>query len=899
MTDLTGQQIGKYRIIRLLGEGGFADVYLGEHIHLNTQAAIKLLRTHLTGESEEHSFQLEGRTVAHLQHPHIVRILDFGIEGSKPFLVMTYAPYGTLRQRHRKGSRLSFETISSYVNQIAGALQYAHDQKVVHRDIKPENMLLGHQENILLSDFGIALILQSTKLQSLQEVAGTVAYMAPEQLLGQPRPASDQYALGIVVYEWLCGERPFEGSFMEVASQQMFAPPPSLLNRVPNLPPEVEQVVSTALAKEPSQRFASIRAFANALSQSLVPASSISSSSTPTPSQSPISTGQSETPQYSPPSEKNASDPGLTHQKPSSFPQYAQSSPNAMPTTSSTSPSSTEMAITGSDQIPLPQSSPFTGPTQIQSSPSTVINATRRVPSLVHSIPARVRQQDKNKLRRNALLIALLLVLLSSSLIYLLITLRRTPHVTYPGIGVTQLSNGEYIGISDGAFAFDTNRPDGDLKLQAADKLKMGDTEGAKELWQNAIMKESNDAEALIYLENQRILDSGHPYITFVVGALLSASLNSTGRDTLQGAYVAQKEYNDASKLPGGVQVRLLVLNAGSSPANTVPLALQIVQAARADASIVGVIGWPFTTSSRDAITQLASAHIPMVSATATDDFLTGISPYFFRVIASNNRQAAIGAIYAEQQFHAKRAALFVDPTDAYSQELATDFNRQFTGDGNTVVAMENYTVGQVTTFSGLLQNALLARPDLIYFAGYAGDADLLLASLPTSGPFMHIQVIGGNALYGQYSKSPQVNLSRLHFTTMVDVSSWDFFGLPVFKPAFFSEYPLDFDPNRQHPGVYSYSRVDNVVILTYDAALALLHGSSIALVPGKTGVSSSEVQQGLTHVTGPQEFQGVSGQISFGSDGDSINKAIVLLNLTPNGDTRIESVQGAFLANS
>lgn len=261
-----GQQFGNYRLIRLLGQGGFADVYLAEHIHLGTQAAVKLLTIQLAGDNAEH-FREEARTVAHLVHPHIVRVLDFGVEGNTPYLAMDYAPNGTLRLRHPKGTRLPLSTITSYVKQVTEALQYIHERKLIHRDIKPENMLLDENQQVLLSDFGIALVTQSTRYQNTQEVIGTAAYMAPEQLQGKPRRASDQYSLGVVVYEWICGDRPFHGSFTEIYSQHMFVPPPALCERVPGLPPTVEEVVFTALAKDPQQRFGSVQAFAMALEQ--------------------------------------------------------------------------------------------------------------------------------------------------------------------------------------------------------------------------------------------------------------------------------------------------------------------------------------------------------------------------------------------------------------------------------------------------------------------------------------------------------------------------------------------------------------------------------------------------------------------------------------------------------
>src|SRR5207249_6179375 len=138
--------------------------------------------------------------------------------------------------------------------QVAEALHYAHERRLIHRDVKPENMLLGANNDVLLSDFGIALVAHSTRYQNTQEVIGTAYYMAPEQLQGKPRRASDQYALGIVVYEWLSGDRPFKGSFMEIASQHMLVPPPSFREKQLNIVPAIEAVVMRALAKDPEQR---------------------------------------------------------------------------------------------------------------------------------------------------------------------------------------------------------------------------------------------------------------------------------------------------------------------------------------------------------------------------------------------------------------------------------------------------------------------------------------------------------------------------------------------------------------------------------------------------------------------------------------------------------------------
>ncbi|HEY4035995.1 MAG TPA: serine/threonine-protein kinase, partial [Ktedonobacteraceae bacterium] len=267
MVDWRDHHLGNYRLVELLGQGGFAQVYLSEHLRLGTQAAIKLLSTHLTDHDVE-QFLAEARTLAHLEHPHIIRILDFDRAQDIPFLVMSYAPNGTLRQRHPKGTRLQLDSILAYLQQAADALQYAHDAKVIHRDIKPENLLLGQHNDLLLSDFGIAVIAHSSRSQSLQEIMGTVSYMAPEQIQGKPRPASDQYALGVIVYEWLSGSPPFRGTTAEITTQHLHADPPPFHERFPDIPTAVEAVVLKALEKDPHHRFPHVQEFAAAFEES-------------------------------------------------------------------------------------------------------------------------------------------------------------------------------------------------------------------------------------------------------------------------------------------------------------------------------------------------------------------------------------------------------------------------------------------------------------------------------------------------------------------------------------------------------------------------------------------------------------------------------------------------------
>jgi WD40 repeat protein len=262
MVDRVGQQLGNYRLLRLLGEGGFAEVYLGEHIYLNNHAAIKLLHAHLVGQDAEH-FLTEAKTLVDLMHPNIVRVLDFAVQEGSPFLVMDYIAGGTLRHQHPQGSRLPLDLVVLYVKQVAAALYYAHGQHVIHRDVKPENMLLGKHQEVVLSDFGIATVVPRSGAK--KDVLGTPLYMAPEQIDGHPDVTSDQYALGIVTYEWLCGEPPFRGSFFHLMNQHKTRPVPPLSTKLAGISHEVEKVVHKALAKDAQQRYESVQAFAEAL----------------------------------------------------------------------------------------------------------------------------------------------------------------------------------------------------------------------------------------------------------------------------------------------------------------------------------------------------------------------------------------------------------------------------------------------------------------------------------------------------------------------------------------------------------------------------------------------------------------------------------------------------------
>lgn len=226
------QQFGNYQILHTLRQGDFANVYLARHVQSQTPVAIKCLHGHCVGGAAE-DFQHQYSTLAHLRHPHILPILDYGVVDETAFIVTAYASRGNLRQHHPKNTRVAPFKVLNYAQQMSAALAYVHDQGLVHRDMKPQNILVNEHEHLLLADFGTAV--ESYSLHPghsyLREFEGTILYAAPEQLQGKPRRRSDQYALAIMAYEWLCGTWPFTGTFHEVAHQHLFVKPSPLAEK--------------------------------------------------------------------------------------------------------------------------------------------------------------------------------------------------------------------------------------------------------------------------------------------------------------------------------------------------------------------------------------------------------------------------------------------------------------------------------------------------------------------------------------------------------------------------------------------------------------------------------------------------------------------------------------------
>lgn len=287
MTDWAGRTLGRVTLRQMIGRGGMAEIYLGQHLTLNRSVAVKVLYGHLvTDPASLKRFHEEARAVASLRHPHIVQVYDFDVIEGRPFIVMEYIEGVSLaevmQRAHQLRTRLSFADILRMLTQVASALDYAHDKGIIHRDVKPSNVMLRGARSTfaaaaslppdahsVLTDFGVARVTNATSHTASGTLLGTPAYMSPEQIRGQAIDArTDVYSLACMAYELVAGRLPFDPQDDSVASilfKQAYEPPPPLPAEYAGL----QAILDRGLAKEATARYARPGHLADDFSQAL------------------------------------------------------------------------------------------------------------------------------------------------------------------------------------------------------------------------------------------------------------------------------------------------------------------------------------------------------------------------------------------------------------------------------------------------------------------------------------------------------------------------------------------------------------------------------------------------------------------------------------------------------
>ncbi len=258
-----GQKINdRYEIIRTIGEGGMANVYLARDIILDRNVAIKILRGDLAGDEKfVRRFQREALSASSLSHPNIVEMYDVGEDAGTYYIVMEYVEGMTLKQLLKKKGALSLSEAIDIMLQITDGIKEAHDSYIIHRDLKPQNILIQENGEIKITDFGIAMALNSTQLTQTNSVMGSVHYLPPEQASGKGATIkSDIYSMGIMFYELLTGHVPFKGdNAVEIALKHMKSEIPSVKTENESIPQSVENIILRATAKNPKNRYESAK----------------------------------------------------------------------------------------------------------------------------------------------------------------------------------------------------------------------------------------------------------------------------------------------------------------------------------------------------------------------------------------------------------------------------------------------------------------------------------------------------------------------------------------------------------------------------------------------------------------------------------------------------------------
>ncbi|HEU5382742.1 MAG TPA: hypothetical protein VFV38_45630 [Ktedonobacteraceae bacterium] len=766
------------------------------------------------------------------QHPGFPKVLDVFNEQASYFIVLQHIEGESLASLlRRQGGALPERTVAEYGRQLCEMLAVLARQSspIAHGAISPETVIISPDRHRVHI---IHLPLFPPK-EAVNAVS-SASYKAPEQARGVVDPASDLYSVAATMHHAVTGFDPRE----RIA---FFYPPARRLN--PTVSPQMETILAQELRLSAPQRYA------------------------------------------------RAVD--------------MQSDLETLLATRPAEPERRALAV-ASDSLKL------------------------------DLIQMRQRSRSRNLAQLSIFSIVCLVVLLGIIVWYMYPSLKvpTTAGVPTPNATATmtalynqelsqelQVYQKEHVGLSDGLFAFDTfsghSAAEITNKQRAAKALQSGDVSTAQNLYEQATSYDPTDGEAQIYAEDIRIKQSGAPYITIVLGLPLNnqeANLSYT-RPDLQAAYEFQHNTNTHNLLPGGLKLRVLIANTGdaANDTNLVGKVAQFVANRVKNGNpdhIVAAVGWPSTDATSVAVPAFTAAQIPLVAQTASGVRLNGISPYFFRVNPTDDSQGqALGKFAAGDGIGAQKVLVLHDPSDPYSQSLASAFATSFQQQGGTVyqdqVTMSGTTgSGQPATVAqfqaGPAQDAINKRVDLIFIAGYDQDAVRMAHALgnisrmfPGSAYLASLKVLSGDAadtglVLGQGTGADSAiaqqfprDMRRLSFTSFSDIAEWN----GKSKPAFFSAWDkLYKQMNNPAPSV------TNDAVMTHDAFGVIL--DALNLVKGP--LTGAKVRTALASIGtgGNPVYSGVSGQIHFGSDGNPINKAVVVLTVVADATGTANMVQ-------
>lgn len=471
------------------------------------------------------------------------------------------------------------------------------------------------------------------------------------------------------------------------------------------------------------------------------------------------------------------------------------------------------------------------------------------------------------------------------------------------------------IGISDGRFVFDIYRGRNDIndKKQAALAIQHGDLSGAVEFLRRATAEDPNDGEAQIYNEDVHLLQSGVSYVTVVLGLPIDSNDVDLNRDrsNMEAAFLMQQKANSENFLPHGLKLRVLIDSSGANTSDVATVAQfianRVARVGNVD-HIIAVVGWPYSRETINARDIIASVHLPMISQTASSVKLSGSSPYFFRVNPADDQQGKTLGALAVNQLHVKTILVLRDQSDSYSDSLADAFISDVKANNATVINNPSDYFSEsnttVTQYEKVVADALANKVGLIFMAGFDADAVRLAVAVgnayranPTSDYLKSLKILGGDGLdtglvLGQGNgpdaalavKYPQ-DMQRLIFTAFGNPEEWAFLKITQNHwPTFFSDWANTY---RSSTVTAPAPAPGNDAILTYDAVGVIIKAASLVHSP-LTGQALRDALASLGTGKIPT-FQGVSGQIHFGTDGNPIDKAFVVLEVANvNGSNQI-----------